>query len=108
MRTHKSTMVELVTELEAITPRTPQIEFMIAEAKAGEYHDYKNEKYICGKIAVAELLRKAGLTELRERVIDGEFDEEADEVDQENMRKEWLDSGAPEQLLEVFGLQKKH
>jgi hypothetical protein len=105
---HKSTMVELVTELEAITPRTPQIEFMIEEAKAGEYHDYKNEKYVCGKVAAHALLQKAGLMDLAARVADGEFDEEADEVDQANLRKDLLSSGASEKLLEVFGLQQKH
>ena len=108
MRKHKSTMIELVTELEAIAPRTPQIEFMIAEARAGEYHDYKNEKYVCGKMAVVELLGKAGLMELRARVMDGEFDEEADEVDRENMQKDCLENGGNEKLLEIFGLQKKH
>ena len=46
----KSTMVELVQELEAVTPRTPLVEKMILEAKAGEYHDYKNNKYACGKV----------------------------------------------------------
>lgn len=74
-------MVELVQELEEISPRTPEIEEMIAEAKAGEYHDYKNEKYTCGKVAVAAKLHRAGLLELRKRVIEGEFDEEPDAED---------------------------
>lgn len=41
-------MIELVQELKKL-PRSSEIEFMITEAKAGEYHDYKNKKYVCGK-----------------------------------------------------------
>ena len=104
----KSTMVELVTELEQITPRTPQVEFMIAEAKAGEYHDYKNKKYPCGKVAAHTLLQKAGLMELAARVADGEFDEEADDADIEMMRNDLLANGGNEAMLEIFGLRKKH
>lgn len=81
MRQRKSTMVELVTELEKVHPRTPLIEQMIAEAKAGEYHDYKNEKYICGKVAVVGYLREAGLNDLAKQVMNGDFDEEADAED---------------------------
>lgn len=75
-------MVELVTELEKVSPRTPLVEQLIAEAKAGEYHDYKNEKYVCGKVAVLGLLTKAGLTELASQVRNGDYDEEADAEDQ--------------------------
>lgn len=38
----KSTMVELVEELEKL-PWSPQLAVIIGEAKAGEYHDYKLE-----------------------------------------------------------------
>lgn len=41
MKTKKSTMVELVEELEKLVPRSAAIEDMIKEAKAGEFHDYK-------------------------------------------------------------------
>lgn len=83
----KSTMVELVQELEAVTPRTELIEFMINEAKAGQYHDFKNKIYVCGKVAVYGLLRSAELHDLAERVKAGEFDEEPDEADKANMEK---------------------
>lgn len=75
-------MVELVSELEKVTPRTPLVEQLIAEAKAGEYHDYKNKKYVCGKVAVVGLLRQAGLEDLAKQVMQGEYDEEADAEDQ--------------------------
>lgn len=82
MAKRKSTMVELVQELEKIEHRTPLIEQIIKEAKAGEFHDYKNEKYVCGKVAANELLTRAGLHELAAQIRRGEYDEEADEEDQ--------------------------
>lgn len=78
--TRKNTMTDLVTELEELE-QTPAIQTMIEEAKAGEYHDFKNKKYICGKVALVQLLGDAGLDALRMRVMDGEFDEEADADD---------------------------
>lgn len=98
MRLKKSTMVELVQELEAL-PQTPAIEEMIAEARAGEYHDYKNNKYVCGKFAVAGKLDAAGLFDLSRRVKDGEFDEEADEEDLDRMRKDF-----PGAMHKILGL----
>lgn len=91
MKQRKSTMVELVTELEK---SAPPLELMslyqetIHEAKAGEYHDFKNEKYACGKVEVVSRLRKLGLEDLAKRVIEGEFDEEADHSDIERMRND--------------------
>src|SRR5687768_195935 len=107
----KNTMVELVEELEKL-PSTPEIEEMIAEAKAGEYHDYKNKKYDCGKVEVVKKLRHAAalprtpsvarkpLLDLAERVIDGEFDELADEEDKAMMRTE-----LPRHMWPMFGLE---
>jgi hypothetical protein len=79
-RQRKSTMVELVTELEKLPPSALR-DMVIEEAKAGEFHDYKNEKYVCGKVAVVGYLRQLDAEPLAQRVIDGEFDEEADEQD---------------------------
>lgn len=98
----KSTMVELVRELELIQPRTSAVEEMIAEAKAGEYHDYKNKKYVCGKVAVVGKLRAAGYHELAARVANGEFDEEADEEDLAEMRK-----FTPRGMWKTLGLEPK-
>lgn len=106
----KSTMVELVEELEKL-PQTPEIAEMIAEAKAGEYHDYKNQKYDCGKVAVVGKLEaaaslprtpravKGALKALRQRVVDGEFDETADEEDKAMMRRE-----TPREMWPALGL----
>lgn len=91
MRKRKSTMIELVEELGKL-PKSPDIDFMIEEAKAGEYHDYKNKKYFCGKFESSSRLRKLGFLELAKRIESGEFDEEADDIDKQNMRNELGDS----------------
>jgi len=92
-------MVELVAELERV-PQTPLVQQIIAEAKAGEFHDYKNEKYICGKVAANELLTRAGLYELAAQIRNGDFDEVADEEDKAEMRKE-----LPPSMWATFGLE---
>ncbi len=92
----KSTMVELVEELKKI-PETPGLKVMIEEAIAGEYHDYKNKRYLCGKMEVVnKLLREIRITEsfgikeelylIRNAVINGEYDEKADDEDKAAMR----------------------
>lgn len=92
------TRTDLVLELEKVAS-TPLIEEIIKEAKAGEFHDFKNQKYVCGKMAVYGLLMKAGLSSLAARVSEGEFDEEADEEDKARMRKD-----LPESAWDTFGL----
>jgi|SRR5882724_3562162 len=83
------TRIHLVAELEKVCGkhRTPAIEEIISEAKAGEYHDFKNQKYSCGKVAVSGKLRAAGLIDLAKRVENGDFDEMPDEDDKAEMRK---------------------
>lgn len=97
----KSTMIELVQELEKLQ-KTPQIDFIISEAKAGEYHDYKNNKYVCGKVAASSHLRQAGLIDLAKRIEDGEFDEEADEQDKAYLKKVAIEGGFTEEQAKVL------
>lgn len=96
------TRIHLVAELEKIQPRTPQIELIISEAKAGEYHDYKNKKYTCGKFEAVSKLSAAGLGDLAKRVRSGEFDEQADEEDRDAMRE-----GMPPEMWPTLGLEKR-
>ena len=78
-------MIELVQELRML-PKSEAIDEMIREAEAGEYHDYKNVKYICGKVESASRLDQLGYHDLANRIKRGEFDESADLQDIENMR----------------------
>src|SRR5208283_2590284 len=92
------TRIHLVAELKKL-PCTPAILEMIEEAEAGEYHDYKNKKYACGKVEVSGKLRAAGLIKLAIRVENGDFDEVADEQDKADMRE-----GLDPKLWKVLGL----
>ena len=76
----KSTMTHLVKELEKL-PQNDAIKEIIKEAKAGEFHDYKNKKYICGKLALVKKLNDLGLHDIKKDVINGIYDEEPDDVD---------------------------
>lgn len=94
MKKNKDTRTDLVEELLKVK-QYPEIVFMIMEAKAGEYHDFKNKKYACGKMASASMLdhlahryNDIALQELSARIKGGEFDEEADEEDKANMRRD--------------------
>ncbi len=60
---------------------------MIEEAKAGEYHDFKNNKYAYGKTDCSRRLRSLGYPELAKRIEQGEFDEQADQDDVDMMIK---------------------
>lgn len=111
MRKRKSTMVELVEELEKLlaVETIPQIkaglEHMIVEAKAGEYHDYKNKKYTCGKMASSHLLRQMGFIGLAKAIENGDYDEEADEEDKALLKKHALEGGFSEdQCKTLFGI----
>ena len=99
----KSTMVELVEELQKL-PSSPAIDVMIEEALAGEYHDYKNQKYACGKVASSQRLRTLGYPDLALRIEQGEFDEEADEKDKQNMAKDIGLGPGSDALKEILGL----
>jgi hypothetical protein len=89
MGKRKDTRTDLVEELLKL-PQSDMRDAIIAEAKAGEYHDYKNQKYACGKVAVVGHLRNLSdpkADALAQRVIDGEFDEEADAEDLAYLRE---------------------
>lgn len=104
---NKSTMTDLVSEMqrhhEKIHPTNWSLfNETLDEAKVGEYHDYKNKKYACGKVEVVGRLKLLGLNDLANRVIAGEFDENADEDDKAEMRKT-----LPESMWKAFGLVPK-
>ena len=105
----KDTRTDLLEKLREL-PQTPGVVEMIKEAKDGEYHDYKNKKYVCGKMAVIDKLRaellltndadvKGLITGIAGDVMNGEYDEEADAEDIEEMRK-----NTPMHLWKAFKL----
>ncbi len=101
----KDTRTDLVAELRKLTPPVHLFDFYaetIKEAEAGEYHDFKNRKYDCGKIAVVGRLHTLGFHDLRQQVIRGEFDEQADEADKAMLRKE-----TPESMWDALDLRPK-
>lgn len=100
----KSTMIEFVEELKKL-PKSNEIEFMIDEAVVGEYHDYKNEKYICGKAEASRKLRLLGYIPLALRIESGEFDEEADESDKALLKRDAMAGGFSEEMCKkLFGI----
>lgn len=116
----KSTAIELVQELEKL-PQYKEIQFLIREARAFEFHDYKNKKYACGKVAVAGYLDAfalkypdiaSDLKRLSGEVKDGEYDETADEEDVAALRGMIDEDKSMEQhqkskLKEMLGLTKE-
>jgi len=126
-RQRKSTMVEMVTELEKLRPlceaAAPEavqaLDMCISEAKAGEFHDYKNKKHACGKVAAYGYLRQFStnaktygfpelsgkLNAIADDVKNGVYDEEADEEDKAYMRKVMDETGMSSQTIkDLFGL----
>lgn len=100
----KDTRIHLVEELRKLPP-SPGVDVMIAEALAGEYHDFKNKKYDCGKYASATMLDALGHHELSTRIKGGEFDEQPDDEDKAAMRETCLKGGFTEEQVKVlFGL----
>jgi len=123
----KSTMVELVAELEKLRPGLKKIgpkaeaflEALIEEAKTGEYHDYKNRKYACGKVAVCGYLdyltdqmvarneyeTANELSRLSREVKNGDYDETADDLDKQSMRRMLDKNGMGSKAFkDLFGL----
>lgn len=96
----KSTMKELVQELEALN-HDGQYDQLIANARSGRYHDYKNpDDVVEGKLElIKDLSGFPMLTHIRSAVIDGDYDEEADEEDKEHLR-----SFTPKNMWHIFGL----
>lgn len=104
----KSTITDLPNDIRALIPeseRSEAINKIITEAEAGEYHDFKNKKYVCGKMAVNELLHKTGdkrLEVIRQAVINGEYDESPDDEDKATMKKDWIEGGGTEASYKAF------
>ena len=91
----KNTMIELAQELEARNTPDGRYDELISEAKAGEFHDYKNEKYLCGKLAFVAIVsdKFPELKDLADQVKNGDYDEQMDEEDKKKMRSDLKSDG---------------
>lgn len=69
----KDTRFELVEELQKLN--RSDLKTLIEEAKAGEFHDFLNNKYAMPKYTLMQKLKEKGLNELAEQVMEGEYDE---------------------------------
>lgn len=104
----KTTSIDLVAELSERN-KDGKYDSIIARAKENGYHDYKidDEKYpncLCPKMdLVYDLGKFPELSDIRDRVKEGEFDEVMDESDKENLRAQ-LKANGEENLLEIFNL----
>ena len=96
----KSTNKELVEELEARNSNG-QYDQLIANAKSGRYHDYKNpEDVVCGKVEfVNDVSAFPELMDLRSAIMAGDYDEVPDEEDKAMMRQD-----LPQHMWNHFGL----
>lgn len=74
---------------------------IIVDARAFHFHDYKSPLDVsCPKVhLVAVVSEFPELSALRTRIINGDFDDEADEADKEEMRK-----SLPESMWSILGL----
>lgn len=105
----KSTIIDLPKDILAVIPdgeSIPEIKEILDEARAGEYHDFKNEKYICGKMAVVSKLTDKRLSAIKKDVMDGVYDEEPDAEDDAKMKAEWLEDGGTEEMFDKLFKQK--
>lgn len=115
----KSTMVELVIELEKLSPSEAK-DKMILEAKSGSFHDYKSMA-LCGKmhfVKCAQWCRRRMndqdieiIDRLDKEIQDGVYDEVADKEDRESMARDidenTKNKAEADKLKELLGLNKQ-
>jgi hypothetical protein len=102
MTVRKSTITDLPNDIRIAVPhseRNAYIKEIIKQAARGEFHDFKNKLYACGKVQLAHMLREANepaLDKIRQAVINGDYDESPDAEDKALMKKDWLENGGTE------------
>lgn len=95
----KSTVHDLPDEIEKLVPpneRTPLINQILFEARQGEFHNYRNEKYDCGKVQVVSMLRQTNdkrLQPIIDGIMNGDYDETANEDEVAAMKNDWIKGG---------------
>lgn len=103
-------LVEILSKRDAV-----KCAAIIERASLNGYHDYKFMKVVghpeyaecaCPKMQLVEDLSVyPELNDIRMQVIDGVYDEKADEEDQEEMRMWLLDDNASDTLFKALGFK---
>lgn len=103
-------MVDLPKALEALN-RNGKYDHLITRAKAGGYHDFKfielpqYNNCVCPKMElVSDLAEFEELSDLRDEVINGVYDDAPDEADKESLRKDLEKEPNGEAIKKMLGL----
>ena len=103
----KSTNKEMVQELIALNV-DGRFDQIIENAKNNRYHDFKNPDDVpCGKVQFLADTQvfAVELQDVRQRLMNGEFDESADEQDIESMRDVLIMDNSPDVMFEQLGFK---
>lgn len=90
----KSTITDLPNDIRNAVPNYAQnalIQEIITQALRGEFHDYKNNLYACGKVQLVGMLQETNepaLLSIRQSVVNGDYDESPDAEDKATMKKD--------------------
>lgn len=107
MKNRKSTTIDLIVDLMPYNS-DGKLNAIIDEARLGEFHDYKNQKYACGKLELHTLLAPfPELEHIRKAVADGDYDESPDAEDKAMMKADIIkDMGekAAKLMIKELGL----
>ena len=104
----KDTRTDLV---EALSHKPPSagLREIVDLAKRGEFHDYKNTLFDAPKAALVMKLARLGpeFRDIIDDVMEGKYDEEADESDVAMLKRDWLKDGGTEESWALF-FEKKN
>lgn len=110
IKMRKTTIVDLPKDIKTAIPEyetNEKLMLIIKEAEAGEFHDFKNKKYVCGKFQVHAMLfglKDQRLNGIIHDIIHGVYDESPDAEDKAEMKKDWLANGGTESTYKaMFG-----
>jgi len=78
---------------------------IIDKAVVGTYHDYKSQLNMCKVELVNDLARYPELEDIKQAVMEGKYDEEADDTDKDNLRQDLLSDGVGDSLFTALGLE---
>jgi len=107
----KSTTRDLALELSKLD-HEGELREIISNCINNVYHDFKSDRMtpkvdLCYDLYVlAKELSRGDIMEVRVRVINGEFDDRADESDKREMAQWLKEDNAPDVLYEILGFKK--